>query len=143
MKTELVAVPSTHVAFVWLEVAPLLSPAIEAANEMTIDFVYEQLLERNLQLWVACSRETGLIVAALTTEIVVYQKRKAVRLMHVGGDDFPTWKDHLDWIGTWGLAQGATTIEAYCRPGVRKMLEENGFRKTMEVIECDLKRRLQ
>jgi len=142
MKTELHGVPAEFVESVWFDVAPLLQMAIDQAGETDLERTLARLKSRDQQLWVAVNEDNDAIVAALTTEVVSYDLRKIVRLVHLGGCDLPEIARHLEWIGEWALAHGATRIEAYCRPGVTRTLAANGFRKRLDVIEWDLRRKL-
>jgi hypothetical protein len=143
MTTELVGIPAICATGLWPEVSLLLKPAVEEAGEMSLDYVLSQVLTGAMQLWVAQDTETGMIKAAGITTLVVYPERKSVRILHLGGADLPAWKDHIEWIGTWGLAHGAVSVEAYCRPGITKAMKAFGFQKRFDVIELDLRRRLQ
>jgi hypothetical protein len=122
----------------WPQVAPLIQRALEHAfGEILLDDVWNALLEKDMQLWIA--REGSQIKACVVTEIIVYPRMKAMRIVALGGTGFDGWKHGWDQIELWARVHGASRIEAWARPGVRKLAEkEFGFKKRCELIEKEL-----
>ena len=142
----LLGIPADTIGAFWEEVAPMLAEAVRRGDEMSLQDVLNKLLETEMQLWLVLEKPTGKVIAAATTTIVIYPMKKVVRIVHIGGmpgKSILDMDEHLEWIGKWGIMQGATRLEAYCRPGVLRKVAGKGFRKKFEVIELDLRMRMQ
>lgn len=121
---------------------PLVLPAIEkelenvieqwSLGERTLSSVMIQLVTGHAQLWLY-SEDTQLVGWAVT-EIVAYDTTNRLRFVLAGGAKLESWFNHFDEAVEWSKQHGCTGVEAYVRPGLRKVLEKHGFRKTYEVV---------
>ena len=79
-------IPSTRVDEVWL----LCKEYVEMGNnksheEMNIDDIYERLINAEMQLWLIFNEDSN-IQSVLTTEIVIYPRKKTCRIVTLGGE---------------------------------------------------------
>jgi len=80
------AVPTEHVAHAWKAAGPLLDGAVEYAEDRFDSFsLFQKCVNGEYRLWIAFEDDIEEIVAAFTTQIVEYPKRKALAIHWVGG----------------------------------------------------------
>jgi hypothetical protein len=114
--TEVIGIQSECVDLFWGVVAPMLEPAIiRARGTLTLDSVYNSLISKDMQLWIAISDNE--IEAAATTSIINYPAVKVLALPLVGGKNRQNWLQFEPMFIEFGLAHGCTELEGYMRPG--------------------------
>jgi len=119
----IVPVPPNEIQHVWHIVGPLLQKGIDKSNgEYTLDDLYQFLVSDAMQLLVAVINDR--IVAAINTEIVIYPRKRAVRLINAGGSHLQQWGPEL-WEFMEQMAQNnnCDLIEAVGRPGWMRFLK--------------------
>ena len=78
-------------------------------------------------LWVVLDEEDNM-VAAITTRIATYPRRKAMVLDFVGGTKLHKWKDTvIETIGRFAKENDCQHLEGYGRKGWERALRGNGF----------------
>lgn len=144
-RMELEAIPWMYVPQAWPMVEPLLQRAVDQQTwpEMLLEDVYSFLMARDMQLWAVIDRSTSMFKAAGVTQILVYPRKKVARLVLVAGEDMDEWTNSLESVEAWAIANGATFVDAFCRPGLAKKLKPHGFTSVYVVVEKDLRGRLQ
>lgn len=136
---------SDDVPKVWDLVAPLLQKCLnETAGEYDLPATLVNLLARDWQLWLGVTAFKGDIKAVAVTEIVYYPKRKVCRFIMLSGTGADSILKLRDDLAAWAMSFNCVGIEAWCRPGMAKLLVERaGFSPKYHVVTLDLKRSLQ
>jgi hypothetical protein len=85
---------SENINVIWPKVKNLLQKAIDLnSGELEVDDIKTFLLQGDMQLWVVADPKKG-IIAAGTTEIVIYPRQKRLRVVLLGAK-----KNHFrNWI---------------------------------------------
>jgi len=135
----IVPVPQNEIQHVWHIVGPLLQKGIDKSNgEYTLDDVYRFCTDGDMQLLMAVIEDE--IVAALNTEIIIYPRKKAFRLINAGGSHLKEWGPELwEFMEAAAKLNDCDLIEAIGRPGWMKYLkrvakDKSSFVKTSVVI---------
>ena len=95
-------IPSARVPEIWV----LCKDYVEMGNnksyeEMNLDDIYEKLLNAEMQLWVIFDEDSN-IQSVLTTEIVIYPRKKTCRIVTLGGKGLDDWcEEVLETIEQW------------------------------------------
>lgn len=113
----------------WDFVRRYVEDALEHANgELNADDVLQYLQSERMFLFVA---QRKLIIGAAVCEVVQYVRKKAIRVVTVGGQDFSDWRQPLtDELLVWAGKINADGIEAYVRRGLVPQLEQMGYAQT-------------
>ena len=78
-------------------------------------------------LWVVMN-EDDKIIAAFTTRLIQYPRRRALALDWVGGTQMKEWEDQLiDTMKRYGNELGCSHLEGYGRKGWGRALKKYGF----------------
>jgi hypothetical protein len=79
-----------------------------------------------VQLWLVS--EGSRIVAAITTEIINYPRRRHCRIITLAGSRAAEWTEQADTIiSAWAREQGCVALEAFVRKGYVPVLIKQGF----------------
>ncbi len=125
----------THlIPFYWDFVVGHIKSALDCAHgELLVEDVYNYLLGERQFLFVI-SDNRGYAVGAAVCEIAQYVRKKAVRIVLVGGksfEGFDQWSRLLTAeVMAWANRIGADGVECYVRPGMAKKLDKIGYRRT-------------
>lgn len=112
----------------WPTVAPMLQPCIEMLNgEFNLDDVWLRLHSCDWQLWVVVEGSISKFYGAVVTEVILYPRKKVLRILLLGGEEFAKWLDLFKYIEDWAVGQGCSGAEAWCRPGMSKHMKTLGF----------------
>lgn len=104
----------------------------------TADDLYQRIIDKDVQLWAI--HDNGDMRAVMTTEIVNYKRKKAVRIITVTGKNADEWLDVLiDTISRWGAENGCTSLEFVGRNGWEKVLRKKEFGNTQIFMERPIK----
>ena len=127
---------------VWDEVVPLIDAALKySEGELLSEDLVPPLETGKMQLWVALSEG---VVAAMITEIVVYPRKKVLRVITIAGKDgrgMSKWYGFLPLIEGFALNNNCSSLEAWTRKGMAKKLKD--WEHKYMVITKDLKQRMQ
>jgi len=107
-------------------------------GELDLDDLYDGIADKRMQLWVAVVEDTGVIVAAMVTEIVNYPKIKVARLIVVGGSRLDGWCPFMETIKDWAKSEGCSRVEGLAQDGWVRVLKEYGFRKLYNLCGVDI-----
>jgi hypothetical protein len=120
--TEILQIPSAMARDVWGQALPLLATSIDmAAGRYLPEDVLQFCEAGNLQLWLIAIDNK--IVAAAVTEIVIYPRKKVVRVAFAGGSMAKQWAHALDEkLEAFGRHWGCTATEAAARRGWNRLL---------------------
>lgn len=111
--------------------------ALENGLYRAID-IYDHVVSRKMQLWVAIDPEENKIVAVMVTQISVYPKNKACWVVLVGGAGIDQWIEFINVLKLWAKANGCDRILSYSRDGWIKKAAPYGFKKLRTLIGCSL-----
>ena len=132
-------IPSSKIADVW----EMCKEYIEMGNnksqeEMDVEDIYEKLLTTDMQLWVVFNEKQE-IQSVLTTEIVLYPKKKTCRIVTLGGKEMDVWVEQfLNILEEWAIEKECEAIETACRKGFIKKLEKFGYEHAYTILGKEL-----
>ena len=128
-----------EVEAVWPHIVEHLERAVAFSDgEIETEDFLPFLLNEEMQLWVAVGG--GECVAAMVTQIIVYPRKKILRVIAIGGRDMKIWMQHIDMLENYALAMGCTELEAWTKRGFLRVLKD--WKMSHIVIKKDLKGRL-
>lgn len=122
-------VPKEAVKHVWSDVEELLKKSVADTSRGKIDLIdiLNGILTDVYVLWVVLDDEDKMI-AAITTRIATYPRRKSMVLDFVGGTKLHKWKDAvIETIGRFAKENDCQHLEGYGRKGWERALRGNGF----------------
>ena len=122
-------VPKEAVKHVWSDVEELLKKSVADTSRGKIDLIdiLNGILTDVYVLWVVLDDEDKMI-AAITTRIATYPRRKSMVLDFVGGSKLNEWKDIvIETIGRFAKENDCQHLEGYGRKGWERALRGNGF----------------
>ena len=120
--------PKEAVGSVWKDVDEILNRAVDTVKDKSevIDIltgVYEDMYA----LWVVMNDDDK-VIAAFTTRLIQYPRRRALALDWVGGTQMKEWEDQLiDTMKRYGNELGCSHLEGYGRKGWGRALKKYGF----------------
>ena len=126
MKVSLV--PQEAIGSVWKDVDEILKRAVDTVKDKSevID-ILTGIYEGMYVLWVVMN-EDDKIIAAFTTRLIQYPRRRALALDWVGGTQMKEWEDQLiDTMKRYGNELGCSHLEGYGRKGWGRALKKYGF----------------
>ncbi len=121
-------VPEEAIGHVWKDVEGILDKAVDTIEDKSkvID-ILTGVYEGMYVLWVVLDDDDK-IVAAFTTRLIVYPRRKALAVDWVGGTQMKEWEDQ--WVETmkrYANELDCSHIEGYGRKGWGRALKKYGF----------------
>ena len=126
MKVSLV--PQEAIGSVWKDVDGILKRAVDTVKDKSevID-ILTGIYEGMYVLWVVMN-EDDKIIAAFTTRLIQYPRRRALALDWVVGTQMKEWEDQLiDTMKRYGNELGCSHLEGYGRKGWGRALKKYGF----------------
>lgn len=132
------AIPPTHIDRFWPFAEPYVKRALDhTSGEFLPDDIRRLLKDRVIQLWLVS--EDARIIAAVTTEIVVYPNRRHLRVITLSGSRAPEWTPLVDTIlSNFAKAENCHAIEAFVRKGYVPVLKRYKFQHTYSVVIKDI-----
>lgn len=114
----------------WPESKKYIQKALLADGErFTLESIYQGIVSRDLQLWVAEGSE---IKAICITEIQKLPKTTVCLLFLCGGTDHKEWVGHIKPIERWAKSQGCNEMEIVGRKGWGRVLE--GYKEIKTIL---------
>ena len=120
--------PQEAIGSVWKDVDEILKRAVDTVKDKSevID-ILTGVYEGMYVLWVVMN-EDDKIIAAFTTRLIQYPRRRALALDWVGGTQMKEWEDQLiDTMKRYGNELGCSHLEGYGRKGWGRALKKYGF----------------
>lgn len=102
-------------------------------GERTIEDYRRMLKIGEAQLWILAPPSGRMVLAAIT-RILVYPNKKRLSFDLLVGKDMEASYPHLAQVEKWAAERGCTEVQAYVRPGIRKVMAKYGFTRPYEVI---------
>ena len=121
-------VPKEAMGHVWKDVEGILDKAVDTIKDKSkvIDILIG-IYEGIYVLWVVLDDEDK-IVAAFTTRLIAYPRRKALAVDWVGGTQMKEWEDQwVDTMKRYANELGCSHLEGYGRKGWGRALKKYGF----------------
>jgi len=121
-------VPQEAIGSVWKDVDGILKRAVDTVKDKSevID-ILTGVYEGMYALWVVMN-EDDKIIAAFTTRLIQYPRRRALALDWVGGTQMKEWEDQLiDTMKRYANELGCSHLEGYGRKGWGRALKKYGF----------------
>jgi len=139
---KVVLIQPGDLELVWDEVVPLIEAALKySEGEVIPEDLVQPIKTGKMQLWVAMS---GGVIAAMITEIVVYPRKRVLRVITIAGKDghgMSKWYGFLPLVEGFALSNNCSSLEAWTRKGMAKKLTD--WEHKYMVITKDLKSRMQ
>jgi hypothetical protein len=120
-------VPPEHLPYVWGDLERVLAPAVStAAGKVGMDDLYLGIADGSYVAWVVLKDDA--IVAAFTTRVAAYPKRKSLVIDWVGGKDMFRWiNDAMHVIKVQAQTNDCRHVEGYGRTAWGRALKRHGF----------------
>lgn len=133
-KFHIRGIPANLVDHFWPFAEPFIKRALDHANgEFQPSDLKSYCKDRVVQLWLVS--ENDRIIAAATTEIVNYPRRRHCRVITLAGSKAPEWTGLLDIIlAEWAKQQGCHAMEAYVRKGYVPVLAKHGYKHKYSAV---------
>lgn len=127
-------IPSEMVEGMWRYAEPYIKRALDhTSGELFPEDLKSACQNRTVQLWLIVQENR--VVAAITTEIVQYPRRKHCRIITLSGSDAAAWTKPLDEVlMKWAKEQGCHALEAYVRKGYVPKLALLGFKHRYSAV---------
>ncbi len=139
---KVVLIQPGDLELVWDEVVPLIEAALKhSEGEVIPEDLIKPIKIGKMQLWVALSDG---VIAAMITEIVVYPRKRVLRVITIAGKDghgMSKWYGFLPLVEGFALSNNCSSLEAWTRKGMAKKLTD--WEHKYMVITKDLKSRMQ
>jgi len=131
-------VPPESIDATWDVLRSYVAAALEKGQgEIDAEYVFMQLLERHMQLWVVL--EGAMLLGCAVTEVVEYPRKRICRIVLLAGKDVESWlQEGFFAVAAWAKTESCDTLEAYGRKGWLKLAEPFGFRHAFTVISKEL-----
>ena len=140
---KVVLIQPDDIDVVWDEVVPLIELALKhSEGEVFAEDLVQHLKTGKMQLWTALSE--GSVIAAMITEIVVYPRKRVLRVITIAGKDglgMGKWYGFLPLVEGFALSNNCSSLEAWTRKGMARKLKD--WEHKYMVITKDLKQRMQ
>ena len=127
-KIEISAVLSKDIYLIWKYIDKFLEKSCRRSNgRHTIDTIYKQLIDNQVQLWVVYNTEEDLIKGCIVTNEVYYPTGlKMLNILQLGGKNMQDWMDiGKSILLKWAKKNNCDGIEAVGREGMSNWLTEN------------------
>lgn len=138
-KYKIRGIPSNLVDRFWPLAAPYVKRALDhTRNEFLPEDIKAYCKDKVIQLWLVSEGER--VVAAATTEIIVYPQAKHCRVVTLGGSKAVEWTELLLSVvlNDWAKEQGCTAMEAFVRRGYVKILADYGYKHMYSAVFRDV-----
>lgn len=122
---------------IWLEVMPLLGPALDCGEgELDIAQLRLLLVSRKAELLLAMSDNA--VAGAAVVEFVQYPNYMVGSFIAIGGKGLFASDADADQVKHWLKNMGASRMQGYCPDSVARLWARRGGRKAYNVMRWDL-----
>jgi hypothetical protein len=121
------------VEFAWPVIEPLIMAGVEQGHgEFDVENLRQFIRTGAMQVWTIHDGPT--VWGVVITELVAFPGYQVLRVVLLAGNSLEQWI-HLDAVlESYALRRGCAFIEGWVRPGLAKVLDKHGYRKTYDVI---------
>lgn len=133
-KYRIRGIPSNMVDRFWPLAEPYIKRALDhTRGEFEPDDIRAYCKDKIIQLWLVSEGER--IVAAATTEIIVYPRKKHCRVVTLAGSKAVEWTQLLDVVLLeWAREKGCDAMEAFVRKGYVSVLANYGYKHMYSAV---------
>lgn len=137
-KFHIRGIPANLVDHFWPFAEPFIKRALDhSAGEFRPLDLRDYCKDRVVQLWLVSENER--IIAAITTEIINYPRKRHCRIVTLAGSKAPEWTGLADVIiGEWAKEQQCNAMEAYVRKGYVPVLAKYGYKHKYSAVFKEL-----
>lgn len=126
----------------WDSICPFLEASVRASfNMISIDTLQEMLFEG--QAVCIGTAQAGEPVFVTVTHPVQYSGFRTARVIAAAGSQLKQSMKFFHVLETWAMSLGITEIEAWCRPGMTRVLSRYGFKHRVSIITRKIERAYQ
>jgi hypothetical protein len=131
MTVEVYHVPPALIPMAWVDIAPLIAPAVDMADgRHTLSTTQDRLQGARMQA-LLCLRDARPL-AACVTQVGLYPAQKWLQVPFCGGREMRVWLEPLlDVLDGLAYDNGCVGIEISGRGGWSRVLRRFGFRPAM------------
>lgn len=122
-EVRLSRIPYELVGECWSEIQPILTRALEAAQEYDLESVLRGLSDGGFQLWAVLDDNNRIESVAFTT-IQQYPRKKVCTLVAGAGAGLRKWRKAFDIIDAWSIEQGCDAFRVIGRRGWARQLKD-------------------
>lgn len=129
-----VSIPPDDIGRVWLEVVPMLEPALEHGDDgTTTGDVWRELKNQRAMLWL---HETD---GDLDMAVVLTEENRSLYAWLIGGHGMDRWLDDLiDHMRRYAKENRMVGLKAVTRPGLARTLRKRGWRTNAEIVRTEV-----
>lgn len=122
----------------WQDVLPMLIKALEYADgKYTLRSIFDALITKNMQLWIAVTQKNEIKAFAIT-EIVNYPGKRVLLILFAGGEEVDTWLDKIEYLQNFAHFNDCQAVEIYGREGWAKKLLPHNYVKIHSVYRYEI-----
>lgn len=131
-------IPHHLVASMWHYAEPYVKRALDhTSGELRHGDFLKACCAQDIQLWLISHGDR--VVAAVTTEIVVYPHRKHCRVITLAGSGFAEWIELVvNTLDDFAASMGCDAMEAHVRKGLVPKLAPFGYKHKHSVVVKEL-----
>jgi hypothetical protein len=130
---DMTGVPSHEVPYIWDRVAHFIQAALDRTEgELDLSDIQTAILDRDMQLWVLLDGKE--LIGAVVTQIIPYPKKKACRIVAMGGDVSGYFDDIDELLSTWAGELGCDRMEIVGRKGWTRAIRHLGYNEAYSYV---------
>lgn len=131
-------IPAHLIDQMWHFAEPYVKRALDhCSGEFLPSDIKEACKNRSIQLWLI--NRDNRVIAAITTEIVVYPNRKHCRIITLAGANFDDWLVLVDTtLAAWAAEQGCVALESFVRKGLVPRMAPHGYKYKHAILVKEL-----
>ena len=111
--------------------------AARAEGELTPADYLAFLINGQMHLWVAIEDKN--VIAAMVTQVIVYPRKRVLRIIAIGGEGMERWKQFFPMLENFAASLNCTSLEAWGRKGWKKILKD--WKSSYIVYTYDLQKK--
>ncbi len=134
---EVSLIPIEYINHVWPQIEEYMNGAAKYTfGRFTAQDIYDGLMSKPQQLWIAFDKEDNQIYGAVVTQVHPYPRLTGLVMHFTGGKEIQKWKDPmLALLRKFAKDNGCTIIESYGRPGWERIFKNDGFKQQFMFYE--------
>tara|TARA_R100000544_G_C2226999_1_gene61470 strand:- start:3510 stop:3980 length:471 start_codon:yes stop_codon:yes gene_type:complete len=135
------AVLPQDIYLIWKDINKFLERSCKRSNgRHTVDTIYKQLINNEVNLWIAFNPDEDLIKGCVITNFVYYPTGlKMLNILQLGGKNMENWMEIVRPIITkWAKQNECNGIEAIGRKGVSNWLTKKDKNWTENNVHYEL-----
>lgn len=131
-EAKVLGVPAEDIGLWWRQAKPLLEKAVVYADsKIDIDFILQELLDRNMQLWIYVDQHGNILLASITRIVVYLHNRKRLEVILASGEGSDDMVDVFQRMyEDFARMHGCEAMESIGRKGWKRRLKKYGYEQT-------------